>query len=93
MDLRKAVIEAPFYSDYLEGKEVEARITEASPGEVSPGERIIAFKNTIASATDVTVPRTQQSHYIGVEGTVLKVLSVPAGKTSGNNVHILIVKV
>lgn len=74
MKLSKVIISGN-YHDYLEGKEVVATILETANNSVSPGEHAMAFKNTIAAKSDVTVPKSEQSHYIGVEGTVTGILT------------------
>lgn len=71
MDLPKVVIKEN-YSDFLNGKEVEA--TVVSHGlRVEKGMRVMGFHNSIAVNTGIAVPRDKQSHYIGVEGKVTEI--------------------
>lgn len=73
MDLPKVVIKEN-YSDFLNGKEVEA--TVVSHGlRVEKGMRVMGFHNSIAVNTGIAVPRDKQSHYIGVEGKVTEIQS------------------
>jgi hypothetical protein len=51
----------------------------------------MAFKDTIAARSDVPVPKSQQSHYIGIEGTITKVLSEKTTETAHDNT--LVVKI
>lgn len=71
MDLPKVVIKEN-YSDFLNGKEVEA--TVVSHGlHVEKGMRVMGFHNSIAVNTGTAVPKDKQSHYIGVEGEVTEI--------------------
>jgi hypothetical protein len=90
MEMPKVVIRDN-YNDYLQGKEVVATFIEAAHKPVWPGERVMAFKDSIAAKSDVPVPKSEQSHYIGIEGTVTKVLSDKTVDT--RNDHALVVKV
>lgn len=58
------------YNDFLEGREVRGTVIGHSPASLTPGDRIMVFRHTLSAETDVTVPRSQQSHAIGVEGTI-----------------------
>lgn len=89
MELPKVVIKEN-YSDFLNGKEVEA--TVVSPGShVEKGMRVMGFHNSIAVNTGVAVPRDKQSHYIGVEG---KVTDIQTSASSGEPVSkVRVVKV
>ena len=73
MELPKAVIRQNF-QDYLAGKEVEASIVSHSKKEVWPGERVMAFKDSLAATSDIPVPTSELSHSIGIEGTVTQVM-------------------
>ena len=67
------------YNDFLDGKEVRATLTDSKNPSVSTGERVMAFKHTIAAETDLTVPKSQQSHYIGIEGTITEIIEQKPG--------------
>jgi hypothetical protein len=69
MELPKVVIKDN-YDEYLNGSEVKAARVDSSPAPLQPGQHVLAFKDAIAAATDIPVPKRQQSHYIGIEGTV-----------------------
>jgi hypothetical protein len=71
------------FNDFLEGKEVEATFLQPTKDAVWPGEHVLAFKHTIASENDVPVPRSQQSHYIGIEGTIVEVSGDALRKRDG----------
>lgn len=90
MEMPKVVIRDS-YNDYLQGKEVVATFIDPSRNAVWPGERVMAFKDTIAAKSDVSVPKSQQSHYIGIEGTVTKILSDKTVETK--NDPALVVKI
>jgi hypothetical protein len=90
MEMPKVVIRDN-YNDYLQGKEVVATFIEAAHKAVWPGERVMAFKDSIAARSDVPVPKSEQSHYIGIEGTVTKVLSDKTTETRSDPA--LVVKV
>ncbi len=91
MNLPKAIVESHF-TDYLEGKEVRARIRNSPQIKITPGTHVMAFKDTIASKVDLPVPKSQQSHYIGVEGKVLQVLPILPDNSNKQDLEILIVK-
>jgi hypothetical protein len=84
MELPKVVVRDN-YNDYLQGKEVVATFIDAARDVVWPGERIIAFKDSIAARSDVPVPKSQQSHYIGIEGTVTKILTEKTPETRNDS--------
>jgi hypothetical protein len=71
MDLPKVIIKDN-YSDFLNGKEVEA--TVVSPRKpVEKGMHVMGYHNSIAVNTAFTVPKEKQTHYIGVEGMVTEI--------------------
>ena len=89
MNLPKVIINDN-YTDYLNGKEVEATIvSDKQP--VEKGTHVMGFHNSIAVNTGFTVPKEKQHHYIGVEGMVTEIEynSSPDRKTP----HIKIVKI
>jgi hypothetical protein len=49
----------------------------------------MAFKDAIASATNIPVPKSQQSHFIGIEGAITEVMN---DAKAGNTQFIKIVK-
>lgn len=69
MQMPKVVIKEN-YTAYLNGKEVTASLVGPVAAPLQPGAHVMAFKDSIAAASDVPVPKAQQAHYIGVEGTV-----------------------
>lgn len=89
MNLPKVVIKDSF-NDYLEGKEVKAAFISRTKEQAWPGEHVMAFKDAIASDTNVSVPKSQQSHFIGIEGTITKVENDAAAK---NTQFVRVVKV
>lgn len=71
MDLPKVIIEDN-YTDFLEGKEVEA--TVVSPVlDVLKGMHVMGYHHSIAANTGITVPKQKQAHYIGIEGVITQV--------------------
>ena len=89
MNLPKVIINDN-YTDYLNGKEVEATIvSDKQP--VEKGMHVMGFHNSIAVNTGFTVPKEKQHHYIGVEGMVTEIEynNSPGRKTP----HIKIVKI
>lgn len=68
MDLPKVIIREN-YTDFLNGKEVEATVVSNNLP-VEKGMHVMGFHNSIAVNSGVSVPREKQSHYIGVEGRI-----------------------
>lgn len=73
MELPKVVIKQNF-QDYFAGKEVEASFVTKKDSEVWPGERVMAFKDSLAATSDIPVPSSEISHSIGIEGTITQVV-------------------
>lgn len=71
MDLPKVVIKDN-YTDYLNGKEVEATVVSGKRN-LEKGMHVMGFHNSIAVNTSFTVPKEKQAHYIGVEGMVTEI--------------------
>lgn len=92
MELPKVIIKDA-YSEYLEGKEVKAALADSSSAPLQPGAHVLAFKDSIAAATDVPVPKQQQAHYIGVEGTVTEVEAVSSGHATSERQLIRVKKI
>jgi hypothetical protein len=88
MNLPKVVIKDSF-NDYLEGKEVKAAFISQTKEQAWPGERVMAFKDAIAADTNIPVPKSQQSHFIGIEGTITEVVNE---KATTNTQFVRIVK-
>ena len=61
------------YFDFLQGAEVRAGIIGKHGQIPATGEHVMVFKHSIAAETEVPVPKSQQSHYIGIEGMVTAV--------------------
>ena len=82
MSLPKVVIK-DHYDEYLNGEEVRAFLMDSVSAPLQPGEHVIAFQDSLAAATDIPVPKQQQSHYIGIEGAVTQteVSLLPLGST------------
>ena len=80
------------YNDFLDGKEVRATLTGSKHTPIT-GERVMAFKHTIAAETDVTVPKSQQSHYIGIEGTITGIRDDVSVKGNSHHPVIMVKKV
>lgn len=85
MDLPKVIIKEN-YTDYLNGKEVEA--TVIGKGHLEKGMHVMGFHNSIAVNTGFSVPKAKQAHYIGVEGMVTEISTVSAD----HHPHIKVVK-
>ncbi len=68
MDLPKVIINDN-YTDYLNGREVEATAVDGGR-RLEKGMRVMGFHNSIAVNSNVSVPREKQSQYIGVEGMI-----------------------
>lgn len=87
MDLPKVIIRDN-YTDYLNGKEVEATIiSDEKP--VEKGMHVMGFHNSIAVNTVFTVPKEKQSHYIGVEGMVTNINYGASTDTNSKQVKVV----
>ena len=86
MDLPKVIINDS-YTDFLNGKEVDATIVSGKP--VQKGMHVMGFHNSIAVNTGFSVPKEKQTHYIGVEGMVTEVSTAPAERGAP---HVKVVK-
>ena len=91
MKLPKVVIKDNF-NEYISGKEVKATLADSASAPLQTGEHVIAFKDSLAAVTDVPVPRQQQSHYIGIEGTVTRIEFVTDGPAALTDHQLLMVK-
>jgi hypothetical protein len=91
MDIPKAIVLGD-YSDFLQGREVDARVPGPVTTDLLPGAHIMAFKNTIAATSTIAVPKTEQSHYIGIEGTVTQVHPGSRDGIKTSEVHVKIKK-
>jgi hypothetical protein len=82
MNLKTIKLDANSYQEYLAGKEVACEATQLTTKNLQEGERVMVFKDTIATNADVAVPkREMQSEYIGVEGQVTSVRMAGAEHT------------
>jgi hypothetical protein len=90
MDMHQALIKN--FNDYLAGTEVEAAIRLKENETVSPGDHVLVMKDNIAAATDIPVPRQQQSSAIGVEGTITEIQNTPPGGAGSRIQKIRVVK-
>jgi hypothetical protein len=91
MDLPKVVIKDN-YEAYLSGSEVKAALVDSSSTPLQPGQHVLAFKDAIAATTDMPVPKRQQSHYIGIEGTVTQIQPVTEGISAAAGRKLVCVK-
>lgn len=91
MELPKVVIKDK-YEAYLSGMEVKAARVDSSSAPLQPGQHVLAFKDAISATTDIPVPKRQQSHYIGIEGTVVETEPVIAGPSSMPDRQLITVK-
>jgi hypothetical protein len=80
MEMHKVLIKN--FSEYLTGKEVEATIKLQENEVLSPGEKVLVMKDSIAAATNIPVPRDKQDLSIGVEGTITEIKMREAVKGS-----------
>lgn len=78
MELPKVIIKDS-YSDYLNGKEVEATLVSERKM-VEKGMHVMGFHNSIAVNTTFPVPKEKQTHYIGVEGKVTDIRDQASGE-------------
>ena len=88
MDLPKVIINDD-YTDFLNGKEVEATVVSEKQT-VEKGMHVMGFHNSIAINTGFTVPREKQHHYIGVEGMVTEIEN---GSATHQKSHVRVVKI
>jgi hypothetical protein len=88
MDLPKVIIKDN-YTDFLNGKEVEATVVGRNLP-VEKGMHVMGFHNSIAVNTGISVPREKQSHYIGVEGMVTDIYY--PGSAGHQAPHVKVVK-
>lgn len=88
MDLPKVIINDN-YTDFLNGKEVEATVVSGKHA-LETGMHVMGFHNSIAINTGFTVPREKQSHYIGVEGMVT---AIEANAPAHQKPHVRVVKI
>lgn len=91
MELPKVVIKDNF-NGYLIGEEVKAAVVGSAAVPLQPGEHVIAFKDSLAAVSDVPVPKQQQSHYIGIEGTVTRIEFVTDGPAALTDHQLLRIK-
>lgn len=87
MNLPKVIINDN-YTDFLNGKEVEATVVSGKDT-VAKGMHVMGFHNSIAINTSFTVPREKQAHYIGVEGMVTEIEAA----SNNQKPHVKVVKV
>ena len=69
MELPKVIIKDSF-SDFLDGKTVNAQPFRSAPP-LHEGEKVIAFKDSIAGNTNVTVPSNEFHRAMGVDAIVV----------------------
>ena len=89
MDLPKVIIKDN-YTDFLNGKEVEATVVSRK-NPVEKGMHVMGYHNSIAVNTAFTVPKEKQTHYIGVEGMVTEIQASDA--TGHTEPQVKVVKV
>jgi hypothetical protein len=71
MELREIIVED--FNNFINGNEVEATAELKDNKIIHPGERILAFKNSLAAETSIPVPREKQDHAMGIEARVTAV--------------------
>lgn len=75
MHLKSVKLDDSSYHDYLAGKEIHCEAGKLSTKELCVGEHVLVYKDTAATNSDASVPkREMQSEYIGIEGTVVRVM-------------------
>jgi hypothetical protein len=90
MKLPEAIVKEKF-SDYLKGNEVEATVVKTGAA-LYTGEHVLVYKDSIASTADVTVPKQEQSHYIGIEGTITQLGYRSQDQLNGQQTQLVKVK-
>lgn len=74
MELKTVLLNNNLYQEYLNGQEVECTANQINNKNIQPGDHIMVYKDTLASASDIPTPtREKQSEYIGIEGTVTQI--------------------
>lgn len=74
MEMKSLTLDNATYHEYLEGKEVSCTADHLTNKSVKEGDHIMVYKDTLASNSDVPLPRREiQSDYIGTEGIVTSV--------------------
>jgi hypothetical protein len=74
MHLKSVKLDNNTYHEYLAGGDVNCAAEKLSSKDITVGEHVMVFKDTVAADTDGAVPkREMQSEYIGIEGTVIRV--------------------
>jgi hypothetical protein len=72
------------FSDYVDGREVEATAELKDNRVFHPGDHILGYHDSIAAASNISVPHKLQDRSIGVEGTIIAVeINKPAATSSG----------
>ncbi|MFZ6011806.1 MAG: hypothetical protein ACOYXT_15800 [Bacteroidota bacterium] len=80
------------FSEYLNGNEVEVVTELQEEKSLYPGDHVMVYKDTIAATSDLAVPKHQQSHYIGIEGTITDIGIRESENQSGRKIQVLKVK-
>lgn len=86
MKLKSINLSVPVYHDYVSGTAVALSPAKI---ELSVGEHVMVYKDTVAASSSVSVPKsTQQSDSIGIEGVVTNIRNNP-----GEDQHIILQKI
>ncbi len=76
MDLKTVLLESKGYQEFLAGNEVECTADHINNKNITMGEHIMVYKDSLANATELSLPtREKQSEYVGIEGTVTAINS------------------
>jgi hypothetical protein len=72
------------FTDYVDGREVEATAELKDNRVFHPGDHILGYKDSIAAAANISVPRKLQDSSIAIEGTIIAVeINKPAAAPNG----------
>jgi hypothetical protein len=71
MELQSVLIK--HFTDFISGKEVDAIAERKTARAILPGEKVLAFKNSLAVVTSLPVPHEKLDLSIGVEAVVTEV--------------------
>jgi hypothetical protein len=72
MELKQVLVKN--FTDFINGREVDAIVELKENKIIQPGENVLAFKDSLAATTSLAVPREKQDLSIGVQGTVTEVV-------------------
>ena len=74
MNLKTIKLDNDSYHEYLDGKEIRCATATLDNKELTEGEHVLVYKDTVATGTTISPPKSEmQSQYFGVEGTVTRI--------------------